>query len=77
MGDWNEIFADEYRQQIERQQNQEKEDDDDDSVSGGKLSVADHWPEDDPKTGDVVGLATDRPGNLWVFHRADRHWMPE
>lgn len=76
MGDWNEIFADEYRQKIEQQQNQEKEDDDDDA-SSGKLSVVDRWPVDDPKTGDVVGLATDHTENLLVFHRADRHWMPE
>lgn len=75
LDDWNEIFAEEYRQMVEQQENQD--DDGDEDVFSGKLSVVDDWPLDDPKTGQVVGLAADRIGNLHVFHRADRKWKPE
>lgn len=75
LDDWNEIFAEEYRQMVEQQENQD--DDGDEDVFSGKLSVVDDWPLDDPKTGQVVGLAADRIGNLHVFHRADRKWKPD
>lgn len=75
--EWSEIFADEYRQMIQQQEENDDDDDDNDEVFSGKLAVVDEWPIEDPKTGQVAGLAVDNIGNLHVFHRANRKWKAD
>ena len=68
--EWNEIFAEEYKQLTGRDVEQDEEQ----PIFSGKLEVVEDWPIKDPKLGEIGGLATDNEGHVYVFHRADRTW---
>jgi peptidylamidoglycolate lyase len=72
--DWNEIFAEEYKQSMIGQDAQGHVANGGEAPFSGKLEVVEDWPTGDLQLGQVAGLAADVDGFLHVFHRADRTW---
>ena len=75
---WNEIFADELKDMINRERTVKPSFmNEDDEIFHGHFEAVPDWPTSDFPVGQVGGLATDDKGQLHIFHRANRVWGPE
>jgi len=76
LDEWDQLIAENYRELVDPE-NMPRPEDDGERVFSGKLEVIDNWPVKDPMVGQIGGLAVDKEGYLFVFHRANRQWTLE